>query len=87
MYAVNCIAFNKQYGTFATVGADGVYNFWDKTNKQRLKQFKALPVRETRKRPSLISARIAHSEPCRAGADYCRGVLARLDDLCLRFDI
>jgi mRNA export factor len=43
VYAVNCIAFNKQYQTFATVGADGVYNFWDKTNKQRLKQFKALP--------------------------------------------
>jgi mRNA export factor len=43
VYAVNCIAFNKQYQTFATVGADGVYNFWDKTNKQRLKQFKPLP--------------------------------------------
>ena len=43
VYAVNHITFNKQYQTFATVGADGVYNFWDKQNKQRLKQFKAMP--------------------------------------------
>jgi len=30
------------YGTFATVGGDGVVNFWDKDNKQRLKGFPAL---------------------------------------------
>mmetsp|Transcript_16540 Transcript_16540/g.18374 ORF Transcript_16540/g.18374 Transcript_16540/m.18374 type:complete len:354 (+) Transcript_16540:112-1173(+) len=39
VYAVNDICFNKQFGTFATVGADGVVNFWDKDNKQRLKSF------------------------------------------------
>jgi mRNA export factor len=39
VYAVNAIAFNKTHGTFATCGADGVVNFWDKDNKQRLKGF------------------------------------------------
>lgn len=28
VYAVNGIAFQKQHGTFATVGSDGVVNFW-----------------------------------------------------------
>jgi len=39
VYSVNAIAFQKGFGTFATVGADGVVNFWDKDNKQRLKGF------------------------------------------------
>jgi mRNA export factor len=39
VYAVDGIAFNQQFGTFATVGSDGVVNFWDKDNKQRLKGF------------------------------------------------
>jgi|EP01049_Picozoa_sp_SAG25_P005768 mRNA export factor len=43
VYSVNCICFNNKYGTFATCGSDGVYNFWDKQNKQRLKQFKKMP--------------------------------------------
>lgn len=30
VFSVNEIAFNAQYGTFATVGSDGVVNFWDK---------------------------------------------------------
>mmetsp|Transcript_18627 Transcript_18627/g.46109 ORF Transcript_18627/g.46109 Transcript_18627/m.46109 type:complete len:350 (-) Transcript_18627:46-1095(-) len=38
-FSVNAIAFQNQYGTFATCGADGVVNFWDKDNKQRLKGF------------------------------------------------
>lgn len=37
-YAVNDICFH-QFGTFATVGADGVINFWDKDNKHRIKGF------------------------------------------------
>ena len=41
-YAVNCLAFQNQYGTFATVGSDGVVSFWDKDNKQRLKGFTAI---------------------------------------------
>lgn len=32
-YAVNAIAFQNNYGTFATCGADGVVNFWDKGKK------------------------------------------------------
>jgi mRNA export factor len=39
VYAVNGICFHNQFGTFATVGSDGVVNFWDKDNKQRLKGF------------------------------------------------
>ena len=42
VYAVNGIAFQKQFGTFATFGSDGVVNFWDKDNKQRLKGFSAI---------------------------------------------
>jgi len=39
LYAVNSIVFHPVFGTFATAGADGSYNFWDKDSKQRLKQF------------------------------------------------
>lgn len=42
VYAVNDICFHHQFGTFATVGGDGVVNFWDKDNKQRLKGFPAI---------------------------------------------
>jgi mRNA export factor len=42
VYSVNAIAFHNQFGTFATVGSDGVVNFWDKDNKQRLKGFQAI---------------------------------------------
>lgn len=39
IYPVNSISFHEQHGTFATAGGDGGFNFWDKDNKQRLKQF------------------------------------------------
>jgi len=39
IFAVNSINFHPAYGTFATAGADGTFNFWDKENKQRLKPF------------------------------------------------
>uniref|UniRef100_A0A7S3P3S1 Anaphase-promoting complex subunit 4 WD40 domain-containing protein n=1 Tax=Amphora coffeiformis TaxID=265554 RepID=A0A7S3P3S1_9STRA len=42
VYSVNAIAFNNHYGTFATCGSDGIINFWDKDNKQRLKGFPAI---------------------------------------------
>jgi len=42
VYPVNGIAFHPHYGTFATIGSDGVVNFWDKDNKQRLKGFPAI---------------------------------------------
>ena len=35
VYSVNAICFHNIFGTFATVGSDGVVNFWDKDNKQR----------------------------------------------------
>ena len=43
VYPVNAIAFHNHFGTFATCGGDGVVNFWDKDNKQRLKGFERLP--------------------------------------------
>jgi mRNA export factor len=39
VYAVNSIAFHPGFGTFATTGSDGTFNFWDKDSKQRLKPF------------------------------------------------
>ncbi|KYQ91989.1 WD40 repeat-containing protein [Tieghemostelium lacteum] len=42
-YSVNCIQFAAPYGTFATAGSDGVNNFWDKDNRNRLKQFAKCP--------------------------------------------
>eukprot|EP00741_Cyanophora_paradoxa_P019326 tig00000215_g18655.t1 len=39
IYAVNSIVFHPTYGTFATAGSDGSFNFWDKDSKQRLKPF------------------------------------------------
>eukprot|EP01133_Synstelium_polycarpum_P010269 gene10269-11977_t len=38
-YSVNSISFAHPYGTFATAGSDGSFNFWDKEFKNRLKQF------------------------------------------------
>lgn len=42
IYPINSISFHEKYGTFATAGGDGGFNFWDKDNKQRLKQFSRL---------------------------------------------
>lgn len=42
IYPVNSISFHEQHGTFATAGGDGGFNFWDKDNKHRLKQFQRL---------------------------------------------
>lgn len=42
IYPVNSISFHEQHGTFSTAGGDGGFNFWDKDNKQRLKQFQRL---------------------------------------------
>mgnify|MGYP002626794192 FL=1 len=36
VYSVNDIAFNPVYGTFCTVGSDGVYSIWDKVKRSRL---------------------------------------------------
>lgn len=36
---MNDIAFHPQYGTFATVGAEGGINFWDKDSRRSLKNF------------------------------------------------
>ena len=36
VYSVNDIVFNRVYGTFATVGSDGIYSIWDKMKRSRL---------------------------------------------------
>ena len=36
VYAINDIAFNNAYGTFCTVGSDGIYSIWDKQQRSRL---------------------------------------------------
>jgi WD40 repeat protein len=36
-----CGFFHEDHGTFATAGADGTFNFWDKDSKQRLHAFEA----------------------------------------------
>ncbi|KAJ3278282.1 hypothetical protein HK104_002500 [Borealophlyctis nickersoniae] len=41
VYSVNAISFHPLHGTFATAGADGGFNFWDKDSKQRLKQWES----------------------------------------------
>jgi len=41
VFSVNAIPFHNGFGTFATVGGDGVINFWDKENRSRLKFFAA----------------------------------------------
>lgn len=38
IFSVNSISFHP-FGTFATAGSDGTFNFWDKDAKQRLKAF------------------------------------------------
>jgi mRNA export factor len=37
IYAVNDIAFHPVHGTLATVGSDGIFNFWDKDALTKLK--------------------------------------------------
>jgi len=39
IFAINDIDFHPSMGTFATGGGDGTFIFWDKENRQRLKQF------------------------------------------------
>jgi len=39
IYAVNAISFHPTFGTFATTGSDGTFNFWDKDSRQRIKPF------------------------------------------------
>lgn len=38
-YPINLISFHPLFLTFATAGLDGVFSFWDKDVKQRLKAF------------------------------------------------
>ena len=39
VFAVNCLRFNQQFGTFASGGDDGQINIWDKEGRSRLKHF------------------------------------------------
>ncbi|XP_033106426.1 mRNA export factor-like [Anneissia japonica] len=37
IYAVNSIAFHPEHGTLATAGSDGMFSFWDKDARTKLK--------------------------------------------------
>lgn len=39
VYAVNALKFHQEHGTFASAGGDGIINFWDKDQKQKLRDF------------------------------------------------
>lgn len=39
VYPVNALAFNKEHGTFATGGGDGVIALWDAQTKRRIRQY------------------------------------------------
>eukprot|EP01084_Bolivina_argentea_P188787 324875_1 len=44
VFAVNCLKFHKQFGTFATGGDDGQINIWDKEGRSRLKHFEQIKL-------------------------------------------
>jgi len=69
IFPVNTICFHP-FGTFSTAGADGAFSFWDKENKQRLKQF---PAKEAPISASAFNAQgsiFAYA----VGYDWSRGV-------------
>lgn len=43
VFAINCISWHMQQGTFASGGSDGNYNFWDKDARTRCKSFERMP--------------------------------------------
>merc|ERR1719265_3070400 len=47
IFAVNSIDFHPTMGTFSTCGGDGTFVFWDKENRQRLKQFNSCHLPDT----------------------------------------
>jgi len=61
VYPVNAISFNRKYNTFATVGSDGVFNFWDKESKQCLKRFEK--VSQTISAAAFCQTNDAHTMP------------------------
>ena len=54
IYSVNSLAFHPQFGTFATAGSDGIFNFWDKDSKQRLKSSNQLKLNNNPETPASI---------------------------------
>jgi mRNA export factor len=41
-FPVNGVAFNGRFNTMATCGSNGTYAFWDKDNRQKLKEYPAV---------------------------------------------
>lgn len=52
-YQVNSVVFHPKYGTFATAGGDGIWHFWDKEARHRLKSGpkKSMPITTSRFSP------------------------------------
>lgn len=70
IYAVNSIAFHEEYGTFATAGSDGGFNFWDKDNRHRLKQFQRMNQPITATAFSMDGSIFAYA----VGYDWSKGI-------------
>jgi len=69
IFSVNVLAFHPMWGTFATAGSDGNYNFWDKYSKQRLKQFTRNPLPVTAGAFSMDGSIFAYA----LGYDWSKG--------------
>mmetsp|Transcript_20796 Transcript_20796/g.58572 ORF Transcript_20796/g.58572 Transcript_20796/m.58572 type:complete len:360 (-) Transcript_20796:41-1120(-) len=69
IFAVNTIDFHPTMGTFATGGGDGTFIFWDKENRQRLKQFNSCNYPVTAGKFNAVGDLFAYS----ASYDWSKG--------------
>lgn len=82
IYAVNSIAFNPPYGTFATAGGDGKLFSWDKDAKVKLKGFPEARSISTHSYPGTVTLPIVECAyntqgtilAVAFGYDWARGV-------------
>jgi mRNA export factor len=69
VFAINCLAWHMQEGTFASGGSDGSFNFWDKDARSRCKAFERLPSPVTALGFSSDGKMFAYAQ----GYDWSRG--------------
>jgi len=69
IFAVNAIDFHPVCGTFLTCGGDGTVGYWDKDNRQRLKEFNSCNNAVTCARFSAQGDMMAYA----VGYDWAKG--------------
>lgn len=69
IFAVNDIDFHPTMGTFSTAGGDGTFVFWDKENRQRLKQFNSCNYPVTAGKFNAVGDMFAYA----VGYDWSKG--------------